>query len=301
VLDADATRIEQVLANLLNNAAKFTEPGGDLGLSVETRDGEAVLTVRDNGQGIAPDLLPRIFDLFVQEDRSLARSHGGLGIGLTLVRSLVERHGGKVEARSEGPGRGSEIVVRLPLLGPARAEAPEKPGLPRAAAEPGPARVLLVEDNVDAADALAELLRMWGHEVEVVHDGASAVAKAGEARPDVVLLDIGLPGMDGYQVAGALRALPDLQGALLVALTGYGQEADRRRSAAAGFDHHLVKPVDLDELKRLVATARNIGRGDAMLLRGTKSHHQASDLHKTGGNPGPAPRTKERDDELVRR
>jgi PAS domain S-box-containing protein len=301
MLEADATRIEQVLANLLNNAAKFTEPGGRLGLCVETQGGEAVLTVRDNGQGIAPDLLPRIFDLFVQEDRSLARSHGGLGIGLTLVRSLVERHGGKVEARSEGPGRGSELVVRLPLLSTG-ARAAEQPARPAdTPAQPGPARVLLVEDNVDAADALAELLRMWGHEVEVVHDGASAVAKAGEARPDVVLLDIGLPGMDGYQVAGALRALPHLQGALLVALTGYGQEADRKRSAAAGFDHHLVKPVDLEELKRLIATARSIGRGNGMLLRGTKSHYQASVLQKNGGNPGPGPKTKERDDELVRR
>jgi signal transduction histidine kinase/DNA-binding NarL/FixJ family response regulator len=300
VLEADATRIEQVLANLLNNAAKFTEPGGSLGLSVEVRDGEAVLTVQDNGQGIAPDLLPRIFDLFVQEDRSLARSHGGLGIGLTLVRSLVERHGGKVEARSEGPGRGSELVVRLPVLA-TEARIAEPAQAAEAPAPPDPARVLLVEDNVDAADALVELLRMWGHEVEVVHDGASAVAKAGEARPDVVLLDIGLPGMDGYQVARALRALPDLQDALLVALTGYGQEADRRRSAAAGFDHHLVKPVDLAELRRLVATGRNIGRGDGMLLRGMKSHHQASVLQKNGGNPGPVAKTKERDDELVRR
>jgi CheY-like chemotaxis protein len=190
-------------------------------------------------------------------------------------------------------------VVRLPVL----MGAAERHGLRPAEAreDHGPARVLLVEDNVDAAEALAELLRMWGHEVDVVHDGASAVGRAGEARPDVVLLDIGLPGMDGYQVAGALRALPELQGALLVALTGYGQEADRRRSAAAGFDHHLVKPVDLEELKRLIAVGRSIGRGDGMLKRGTKSHHQAPVLHKNHGNPGPGPKTKERDDELVRR
>jgi signal transduction histidine kinase/CheY-like chemotaxis protein len=301
VLEADATRIEQVLANLLNNAAKFTEPGGSIDLSARVQDGEAVLKVKDNGPGIAPDLLPRIFDLFVQEDRSLARSHGGLGIGLTLVRSLVERHGGKVEARSDGPGQGSEFEVRLPVLAAsARTEAAEQPGLTRTEApvEPGPARVLLVEDNVDAAGALAELLRMWGHEVEVVHDGASAVERAGEARPDVVLLDIGLPGMDGYQVAGALRALPGLQRALLVALTGYGQETDRRRTAAAGFDHHLIKPVDLEELKRLIAAGRNIGRGDGMPGQGTKSHHQAPVLQK---NSGPGPMTKERDDELVRR
>ncbi|HEX3129232.1 MAG TPA: PAS domain S-box protein [Thermoanaerobaculia bacterium] len=296
VLEADATRIEQVLANLLNNAAKFTEPGGCVDLSVEVHPGEAVLRVRDNGPGIAPDLLPRIFDLFVQEDRSLARSHGGLGIGLTLVRSLVERHGGRVEARSEGLGHGSEFAVHLPVLSGVAAIS-EQSDRHAPAAEHGPARVLLVEDNLDAADALAELLRMWGHEVEVVHDGASAVGRAGEERPDVVLLDIGLPGMDGYQVAGALRALPELHGALLVALTGYGQETDRRRTAAAGFDHHLVKPVDLEELKRLVATGRGIGRGDGMLRRGTKSHDQASFLQ----NKYEPVKTKESDDELVRR
>ncbi|MES1245112.1 MAG: ATP-binding protein [Acidobacteriota bacterium] len=274
VLEADATRIEQVLANLLDNAAKFTEPGGNIQISAEVRDGEAVLTVKDDGPGIEPALLPRIFDLFVQEDRSLARSHGGLGIGLTLVRSLVERHGGRVEAHSEGPGRGSEFVVRLPVLaGAFSAEpVPQADGTP---ALPGSARVLLVEDNVDAADALAELLRLWGHEVEVVHDGAAAVAKAGEVRPDVVLLDIGLPGMDGFQVARGLRALPGLRGALLVALTGYGQEGDRRRSAAAGFDHHLVKPVDLEELRRLVAAGRSTGKGGGAPKRGTKSHDQA--------------------------
>jgi PAS domain S-box-containing protein len=299
-LEADATRIEQVLANLLNNAAKFTEPGGRIDLSVEAHpgeSGEAVLRVRDNGAGIAADLLPRIFDLFVQEDRSLARSHGGLGIGLTLVRSLVERHGGRVEAHSAGPGRGSEFVVRLPVLASAAAPEPLPAPAPKARPSPGPARVLLVEDNLDAADALAELLRMWGHDVEVVHDGAAAVETAASIRPDVVLLDIGLPGMDGYQVAGTLRALPHLHGALLVALTGYGQEADRQRSAAVGFDHHLVKPVDLAELRQLVEAGRSIGRGDRVLRRGTKAHQQAPVLQD---NSEPAPKTKERDDELVR-
>lgn len=256
LLEADATRIEQVLTNLLDNAAKFTAPGGRIDLSAEVESGEAVLKVRDNGPGIAPELLPHIFELFVQEDRSLARPHGGLGIGLTLVRSLVERHGGKVEAHCEAPGQGSELVVRLPLLSPPPAAA-KRSSLPsETPAEQSPARVLLVEDNVDSADALAELLRMWGHEVEVVHDGATAVERACATRPNVVLLDIGLPGMDGYQVAGRLRSTPCLEGALLVALTGYGQETDRRRSAAAGFDRHLVKPVDLGELQRLVA-----GRG----------------------------------------
>ncbi len=294
-LEADATRIEQVLANLLHNAAKFTDPGGKIDLAVEIEGPQLVLRVRDDGQGIEPDLLPRIFDLFVQEDRSLARSHGGLGIGLTLVRSLVERHGGRVEARSEGPGRGSEFVVRLPRCTDRAAE-PAEPCQERGE-ERGPARILLVEDNVDAADALAELLRLWGHEVEVAHDGAAAVRSAGAAgaiRPGVVLLDIGLPGMDGYQVAGALRRLPELQGTLIVALTGYGQESDRQRSAQAGFDYHLVKPVDLEELRRLVSKGR-----EEMLKRGARTQFQAPKLQ--GSRPRPMNKDKERDDELVRR
>jgi PAS domain S-box-containing protein len=295
-LEADATRIEQVLANLLNNAAKFTDPGGEIALAAETEGGQVVLRVRDNGPGIAPDLLPHVFDLFVQEDRSLVRSHGGLGIGLTLVRSLVERHGGTVEAHSDGPGQGAELVIRLPGLsataaaeldGP-EAQAEEKPE------KPGPARVLLVEDNVDAAEALAELLRLWGHEVEIAHDGATAVQVAQTARPDVVLLDIGLPGMDGYQVAGALRSLKELHGALIVALTGYGQESDRQRAAVAGFDHHLIKPVDLEALRKLVGT----GRIEKGLERGSRGRDQASVLQNS---PSPGPMTKERDDELVRR
>jgi PAS domain S-box-containing protein len=251
-LEADATRIEQVVANLLNNAAKFTEPGGRIELSVERQGDEAVLRVRDTGVGIPPDLLPRVFDLFVQGERSLDRAHGGLGIGLTLVRSLVERHGGTVAAASEGPGRGSEITVRLPLLA---GTAPEAPA--RAVAPPETrretVRVLLVEDNEDAAAALAELLRIWGHRVEVVHEGPSALQAARTEPPHLVLLDIGLPGMDGYEVARALREIPDLEEVTLVALTGYGQDSDRVRSSRAGIDHHLVKPVDPDQLRRLIA------------------------------------------------
>jgi len=209
--------------------------------------------VRDDGAGIAPDLLPRIFDLFVQEERSLARSQGGLGIGLTLVRALVERHGGTIEAESEGPGRGSEIRVLLPLIPP---PPPEEPAPSRETREPGgrPARVLLVEDNLDAAEALGELLRMWGHPVELAHDGGAALQAAREVRPEVVLLDIGLPGMDGYEVARRLRATAGMEAVRLIALTGYGQEADRRLSRLAGFDHHLVKPVDLDHLRGLLMT-----------------------------------------------
>ena len=283
-LEADTTRIEQVVANLLNNAAKFTDPRGNIALTAERDGDEVVLTVRDDGQGIAADLLPRIFDLFVQEDRSLARSHGGLGIGLTLVRSLVERHGGTVRARSDGPGRGTEITVRLPRLAgeEEREAAAEWPALP-ASPPQAPARVLLVEDNVDAADALAELLRLWGHEVAVAHDGAAAVQMAQTLAPGVVLLDIGLPGMDGYQVASVLRSLPDLQRALIVALTGYGQEADRQRSSLAGFDHHLVKPVDLEVLRRLVSSGRAIG-ADEHLKRGSKARgHQAEVLQESLG------------------
>jgi CheY-like chemotaxis protein len=294
-LEADATRLAQVLGNLLDNAAKFTPPGGRLRLEVERRDTEVAIAVQDNGSGISPELLPHVFDLFVQADRSLARSHGGLGIGLTLVRSLVEMHGGRVSAASDGPGRGTEITVRLPLARPlAAAGSPTSgdlhpggpdPGGPDASVPPGgglgpgdfhasdpreapaatpvapaagpaaPAvtRVLLVEDNLDAAEPLTDLLRMWGHEVVVSHDGPSALLAARSHQPDVVLLDIGLPGMDGYQLAQALRALPELRSTRLIAITGYGQLSDRQRSRQAGFDHHMVKPVDLQELQRLVA------------------------------------------------
>ncbi|HWM93185.1 MAG TPA: PAS domain S-box protein [Thermoanaerobaculia bacterium] len=275
-LEADATRIEQVLANLLHNAAKFTDPGGRIDLTAGVEGGQVVLRVRDNGQGIEPGLLPRIFDLFVQEDRSLARTHGGLGIGLTLVRSLVERHGGTVEAHSPGPGRGSEFVVRLPRLAEPAAQVPlDSPG--EEAAGECAARVLLVEDNVDAAEAMAEILKLWGHEVEVAHDGAEAVQSAQARRPDVVLLDIGLPRMDGYQVAAALRRLPGFQGVLIVALTGYGQESDRQRTSRAGFNHHLVKPVDLEELRRLVAGESHTEE-NGHIKRGTRMHSQASML-----------------------
>jgi PAS domain S-box-containing protein len=257
-LDADATRIEQVLTNLLNNAAKFTDPGGRLSVEVRRSGDEAAIEIADDGPGIAPELLPRVFDLFVQEERSLARSHGGLGIGLTLVRSLIERHGGRVEAASDGPGRGSRFTVRLPLRpAPAAAAAAEPPAL---ATRPGPERpadaaahILLVEDNEDAAGALGELLSIWGHEVDIANEGPTALEKARQHPPDVVLLDIGLPGMDGYEVAKALRAQPGLERTRLIALTGYGQETDRRRSSLAGFDHHLVKPVDVDHLRRLLS------------------------------------------------
>ena len=267
-MEADLTRIEQVLANLLHNAAKFTEPGGSIDLiataaitAITAPEGsEAVIQVRDDGAGISPELLPNVFDLFVQEERSLARSRGGLGIGLTLVRALVERHGGSIEAASEGPGRGSTFTVRLPLMaGDVNAGAGLTPAREGTSPSPThgeaePARVLLVEDNLDAAEALGELLRMWGHEVEMAHDGVSALRTARQTRPGVVLLDIGLPGMDGYEVARELRSMPGLTATRLIALTGYGQESDRHRSRLAGIDHHLVKPVDLEQLRALLGS-----------------------------------------------
>ena len=251
-VDGDSTRLEQVITNLLTNAAKYTERGGRIELATERDGTEAVLRVRDSGVGIAPELLPRIFDLFVQAERGLERAAGGLGIGLTVVRSLVELHGGRVEAYSDGSGKGAEFVVRLPAL-PAAARATP---LPRRAAEDAArarARVLVVEDNLDAAESLLMLLQLLGHHVRAVHDGISALDVARANVPDVMLVDIGLPGMDGYEVARRIREQPGLERIALVALTGYGREEDRERALEAGFDYHLVKPVDPNALRGLVA------------------------------------------------
>jgi signal transduction histidine kinase/ActR/RegA family two-component response regulator len=254
-LEADPARLEQVISNLLNNAAKYTMPGGRIWLTAEAEGDQAVVRVRDTGIGVPPDVLGRVFEPFVQSDGSLARSEGGLGIGLTLVRSLVEMHGGTVEAHSPGLGQGSEFVVRLPIRPPAlnamsdRFEDDEAPS-PLAHRS----RVLVVEDNLDAAESLAALLRLWGHEVQVVHDGLVALEAARRQRPEVVLLDIGLPGLDGYQVARRLRDEVGLHDALLVAMTGYGQPDDRRRSREAGIQHHYVKPVEPAILRELLAT-----------------------------------------------
>jgi signal transduction histidine kinase/DNA-binding response OmpR family regulator len=254
-LDADPARVSQVVSNLLHNAAKYTDPGGHLWLEV-CRDGEEfVFRVRDTGVGIPDDVLPRVFDLFAQADRSLDRSQGGLGIGLTLVRRLVEMHGGTVRAFSEGSGKGSEFVVRLPATSPEEAapSAFAKPG-DRAPSDEAASRrrVLVVDDNVDAASSLASLLQIHGHEVHTTNDGPSSLSAAARFRPDVVLLDIGLPGLSGYEVARRLRQDATTRGATLVALTGYGQEEDRAQSAEAGFDHHLVKPVQPSEILRLL-------------------------------------------------
>ena len=251
-LHADATRLDQVFGNLLANACKYSDPGGRISISAEraaargNEPPEVIVRVRDEGIGISPELLPRVFDLFVQATRALDRAQGGLGIGLTLVQRLVILHGGSVEARSDGLGHGSEFIVRLPiLLSPVGVLPPPV----EAPARETPRRMLIVDDNEDSARSMAALQRLRGHETRTAFTGPAAVAAAGEFAPEVVLLDIGLPGMDGYEVARRLRALPALSGAFLVAMTGYGSEEDRAHAQAAGFDEYLVKPVDLDLLR----------------------------------------------------
>ncbi len=261
LLEVDPARLAQVLSNLLNNAAKYTDEEGQIELSAELRGREVAIRVRDNGTGIAPELLPHVFDMFTQADQTLSRSRGGLGIGLTLVRSLVEMHGGRVTARSEGPGKGSEFTVRLPASpepesDPASAESeaadpgapavdPEAERLPRR-------RILVVDDNRSNATSLGVLLRALGQEVEMAYDGPTALDLIRDRRPDLVLLDIGLPGMDGYEVARRCKGDDELRRILLVAMTGYGKEEDRRRSREAGFSAHLVKPVNLEDLRVLL-------------------------------------------------
>jgi PAS domain S-box-containing protein len=246
-LEGDSVRLAQVLSNLLNNAAKYTPECGQIALAATVEEGCAVLRVRDDGIGIAQDLLPHVFDLFTQADRPLAHAQGGLGIGLALVRKLVELHGGSVAAASAGLGQGSEFTVRLPLPPPA-APAPAMPALRGL-------RVLVVDDYADAAQILALLLREVGHEVETAECGAEALRRAAAFSPQAVVLDIGLPDLDGYEVARRLRQLPQTRAALLVALSGYGREDDRKRSQAVGFDHHLLKPVDLQTLSALIESA----------------------------------------------
>jgi PAS domain S-box-containing protein len=252
----DPARLEQILTNLLNNSAKYTDPGGHIWLTVQREDGEVVLRVQDNGIGIAPEILPKVFDLFVQAERRLDRSQGGVGIGLTLVKKLVELHGGTIRALSAGIGQGSEFVARLPAFTGER-RAPEGVKTEREEARAVPRRqVLVVDDNVDAADSLAMLLRLEGQDVRAAHDGRQALALAGEFRPELVFLDIGMPGMDGYEVCRRLRQQPGLEGALVVALTGWGQDEDRRRSRDAGFDLHFVKPVEPGALRQLLVNPK---------------------------------------------
>jgi PAS domain S-box-containing protein len=255
-LEGDLTRLVQVVGNLLNNAAKYTDEGGSIHLEATREGAEAVIRVRDNGMGLPADLLPHVFDLFTQADRSLDRSQGGLGIGLTLVRQLIRLHGGRVEARSEGPGRGSEFIVRLPAEAEAAAaDAQESAGEGDRPAASG-LKILLVEDSVDSAEMMAFILQLGGHDVRIAHDGPAALEAARAFQPEVVLCDIGLPGMNGYEVATRLREQPAFQRTPLIALTGYGQDEARSRSREAGFDVHLVKPVEPDALEALLGTLR---------------------------------------------
>jgi CheY-like chemotaxis protein/two-component sensor histidine kinase len=240
-VEGDLTRLAQVIANLLNNAAKYTARGGKIWLEARQEGSEALVSVRDTGVGISAESLPRIFDMFDQGDGALDRSLGGLGIGLTLARRLVELHGGSITARSDGRGKGSEFLVRLRIAEEAAAETPREE---RLLAERAPLRILVVDDNHDTATSLALLLQLKGHQTRIAEDGLDAVAVAGDFRPDAVLLDIGLPRMDGYEAARRIRQLLSDKRVLLIATTGWGQQTDRERSQAAGFDRHLVKPAD---------------------------------------------------------
>jgi CheY-like chemotaxis protein len=287
-VNGDATRLSQALANLLNNAAKYTEPGGHIELKVERYQQQLVFRVRDSGIGIPPDMLPRIFELFTQIDRSLDRSQGGLGIGLSLVRSVIEMHQGVAQAHSAGLGKGSEFVVRLPLLShatpkegqaprsfqdfgtlhagksgsahpPAEMSASSSQGNGDASAVSSPKRrqtvrrVLIVDDNQDSTESLARLLKLTGHEVETALDGMSALRTARSYEPEIVFLDIGLPETDGYEIARRLREDESLSKMTLIAMTGYGQEEDRRKALEAGFDGHMVKPADPADVEKLLA------------------------------------------------
>jgi CheY-like chemotaxis protein len=250
-LNADRARLVQVVSNLLNNACKFTDTSGHIWLTVDLENNQTVIRLRDSGIGIAAEHLPRLFDMFTQVDSSLERSRDGLGIGLTLVKTLVEMHDGTVEVRSDGLGHGSEFVVRLPIL----VETP-RPRSSEILSEPAATlarRILIVDDNKDGARSLAMLLKLFGHETEIAHDGFAALETAERLRPDAVLLDIGLPKLNGYEVCRRIRAQPWGKDLMLIAVSGWGQEEDLHKSRDAGFNHHIVKPVDHDILMKLIA------------------------------------------------
>ncbi len=266
-LEGDFERLAQVSANLINNAAKYTTEGGQIGLVASVQQGSVAISVKDNGIGISEELLPRVFELFAQGERSLDRSQGGLGVGLTLVQRLVEQHEGRVEAQSEGLGRGAEIIVTLPCLN-------DKSFIPRASVRSatdllsaGRVRVLVVDDNADAADSVALFLRLEGHETTTALDGLQAIDLCRSFKPDVAVIDIGLPGLSGYDVAQRLRATPEGARMLLIALTGYGQKEDQQQAKQAGFDHHFTKPTNPEEIHRVIAT-RVAANGNAPLEDG---------------------------------
>ncbi|MGZ5001210.1 MAG: hybrid sensor histidine kinase/response regulator, partial [Methylomonas sp.] len=252
-VEGDRIRLAQAVSNLLNNAAKYTEEGGQIGLSVEASDREVGIHVSDNGRGIDPVDLSHLFDLFYQADRNIDRAQGGLGIGLSLVHNLVANHGGNVQAFSAGRGQGSEFVIRLPRLILSSSTASPSSAAPATLCR-NKFRILVVDDNRDAAESLALLLESEGHQVMTAFDGLCALETARTERPDIILLDIGLPGMDGYAVAQALRQNHELEQTKLIALTGYGQPDDREKSTVSGFNEHLVKPVDIEKLRKLLAS-----------------------------------------------
>ncbi len=261
-LDADPVRLAQVFANLLTNAAKYTDAGGQIGLTAECQGDEVVVSVTDSGIGIAAEHLPRLFQMFSQATPALERAQGGLGIGLSLVRGLVEMHGGAVEARSDGPGKGSEFIVRLPLA-PGPPDRGPSPAQGEKGAHAPARRILVADDNPDAADSLALVLRLGGHEVHAVHNGQEAVEAAERMRPDLALLDIGMPGLNGYEAARRIRQRPGGEGVVLVAVTGWGQDDDKRKAAEAGFDRHLTKPVDPQALEEILAKAGRAEQPDS--------------------------------------
>ncbi|MDB5947758.1 MAG: hypothetical protein JWQ33_2784, partial [Ramlibacter sp.] len=255
VLEADPTRLAQVVSNLLNNAARYTPRSGRIELSAHQDGADVVLRVKDNGMGIPPESLEAAFEMFTQVGRNTERASGGLGIGLSLVRRLVELHGGSITAESPGVGQGSTFIVRLPGLDPLQPPSERQTPPVTAAPQECPRsfRVLVVDDNVDAADTLASFLELEGHTTQVAADGTQALEAAAAFRPEVVFLDIGLPRMNGYEVAAALRRIPGLAHLIIVALTGWGTEADRLRSREAGFDLHLTKPADMAVIEQLLA------------------------------------------------
>lgn len=257
-IEADLTRLAQIVSNLLNNAAKYTPESGSITLSVGLDEGKVTISVSDNGLGIPADMLPKVFELFTQVDRNLERSQGGLGIGLALVYRLVEMHGGSIQAHSAGLGRGSTFTMRLPLAAGVAEIAP----VPASPEEPatGPSlNVLVVDDNLASAKTIGWMLELIGHRYTLAHDGPEALQTAHSLRPDAILLDIGLPGMNGYDVCRELRKDPAFQRTVMIAQTGWGQERDRRLAREAGFDHHLIKPVNLQELTGLLAKIHPVG------------------------------------------
>jgi CheY-like chemotaxis protein len=250
-VDGDVTRLSQVISNLLQNAWKFTDGGGKVFVSVERLGGEAVVSVRDNGVGIPPEVLQVLFEPFVQADRTLHRSRGGLGLGLSLVRGIVELHGGTVRARSEGVGRGAEFVMTLPVAADSPAHGRDEVAVHTSLKH----RILIIEDNGDSAATLRDVLELNGHEVHLARDGLRGIEAAHRLRPEVIVCDVGLPGIDGYEVARRLRASGDADGVMLLALTGYASAEDVERAVEAGFHHHLAKPPDLTRLVRLLGAA----------------------------------------------